>query len=76
MELCITTLPYKCKYSFPIGTLFTLSVTGQTTTTWAFTGSGNPGTIADATITNGAVVLASGSTLDYEAATSHIFVIT
>jgi len=61
---------------FATGTLFTLSVTGQTTTAWAFTATGNPGSVAEATITNGAVVLAAASTLDFETATTVTFVIT
>jgi len=57
------------------GTLFTLVATGQTSTAWSFGPSGNPGSIADATITNGAVALAAGKSLDYETKTSYVFII-
>jgi len=40
--------------------------------TYAFASGGNPGTLADATISNGIVTLASGSTLDFEVVTNPI----
>ena len=57
------------------GTLFTLVATGQSATVWSFKTGGNPGDIANAAITDGAVVLASGKTLDYETQTSYVFII-
>jgi len=61
------------------GTLFTVVATPTTANgarTYAFGASGNPGSVADATITNGVVTLASGKTLDFEGGTNPlVFVI-
>ena len=58
------------------GTLFTLVATGQSSTVWGFKTGGNSGNIAEATITNGAVVLASGKTLDYETTKTYEIIVT
>lgn len=58
------------------GILFTLSVTGQSSTVWGFKAGGNPGDIAAATITDGKVVLATGKTLDYESTKTYKIIVT
>ena len=51
--------------------LFTAVATGSGTVTYAFTGDGNPGSVASPTITNGHVIL--DGALDYEKASSIVF---
>jgi len=52
-----------------------VTATNAASPTYAFAANGNPSSIASASITDGAVVLGTGKTLDYETATSYIFVI-
>lgn len=58
-------------------TLFTVSATPKVdgaAVTYEFDATdGNPGSIAATAINGGAVVLATGKTLDYDTATSHVF---
>ena len=58
-----------------LGTLFTVGTTGPTTPIYTFAPGGNPSSIANTTIAGGVVTLASGKTLDYETATSYVFII-
>lgn len=56
------------------GKLFSVTATASSgTVEYEFDTDGNPDSIADELSADGVVVLASGKTLDYETATSHVF---
>ncbi|KAH3797895.1 uncharacterized protein LOC127838953 [Dreissena polymorpha] len=60
-----------------IVTLTATGTGGSPVINYAFTGTGNPGSVGNiASVTSGAITLATGKSLDYESGTSVVFVVT